>query len=208
MITLAMETSTERGSVAVGDHGNVLFSGQFIAGRGHGSELFSCLRRALEVAPRCDRIVVGLGPGSYSGVRIAIAAVTGLEFALGAEVVGIPSILAFDTDAQKYIAIGDARRATFYFAVVENGGCSAGPMLLDEAELKNSIASQAGVSVLASAPIPAVPELQIHFPSAERLLRLAEAGKGICSRGNLEPIYLRDPHITQPRKRVPVQPDP
>ena len=129
MTTHAIETSTARGSVAILDDGRVIFSERFAADRSLGSTLFPCLQRAREAAPRFDRIAIGLGPGSYSGVRIAIAAAIGLELAGAANLLGIPSILALETDVPKYIAIGDARRASFYFAVVENGECTAGPML-------------------------------------------------------------------------------
>ena len=200
MITLAIETSTEHGSVAVSEDGRTIFLERFAADRTLGSELFTCLQRAGEAAPNYDQIIVGLGPGSYSGVRIAIAAAIGLELAKGAKVLGIPSILAFETDAQKYLTIGDARRASFYFAMIDNGECITGPMLLDDAGLKAAIASHPGLPVFATAPVEGIADLEICFPSAERLARLAEQGRGISARGNLEPIYLRDPHITQARK--------
>lgn len=200
MITLAIETSTANGSVALLENGRTLFLERFTADRGHGSGLFTSLERARDAAPRSDQIVVGLGPGSYSGVRIAIAATIGLEFASKARVLGMPSILAMETGAKKYLSIGDARRASFYFALVEDDECTAGPTLLDEGELKAAIESHSGLPVFASAPINGIPNLEICFPSAERLARLAEVGRGICSRDNLEPIYLRDPHITQPKK--------
>src|SRR5947209_2188686 len=82
MITLALETSTATGSVALLENGRALFSERFGASRGHGSELFVSLERARSLVSRCDQIVVGLGPGSYAGVRIAIAAAIGLAFGL------------------------------------------------------------------------------------------------------------------------------
>ncbi len=201
MTTLAIETSTPLGSVVLLENGRTIFSEKFTAARGHSAELFASLERARSLITRCDRIVVGLGPGSYSGARIAIAATIGLEFGLAGEVLGIPSILAFDTTAREYIAIGDARRHSFYFARIADDECAEGPLLLDAAELENKISSHAGLPVFSSAAIDGFPNLEICSPSAERLARLAELGRGISARGNLEPIYLRDPHITQPRAR-------
>jgi len=198
VITLAIETSTASGSIALTEDGRVLFSEGFTADRGHGGGLFTSLERAREAAPRWDQIVIGLGPGSYSGVRIAIAAAIGLEFATGAKLIGIPSILALETHAEKYLSVGDARRASFYFAVVGNGECISGPSLLDEAALKAAMEAHPGLPVLASARIESIPDIEICFPAAERLALLAEQGRGIISRDNLEPIYLRDPHITRP----------
>ena len=202
MITLAMETSTVRGSVAISEDGRVIFSERFAADRSLGSTLFPCLQRAVVTLgeKHIDRIAVGLGPGSYSGVRIAIAAAVGLELTGGAEALGIPSILALETDAEKYLTTGDARRASFYFAEIDRGKCLTGPLLLDAEQLKAAIDTRAGLPVYGTEPMDAAPALEICFPSAERLARLAEAGLGIVARGDLEPIYLRDPHITQARE--------
>ena len=84
--------------------------------------------------------------------------------------------------------------------MIDDGECVTGPMLLDETGLKAAITAHPTLPVLASAPIDIVTNLEICFPSAERLARLAERGRGISARDNLEPIYLRDPHITQPKK--------
>jgi tRNA threonylcarbamoyladenosine biosynthesis protein TsaB len=200
VITLAIETSTTHGSVALCEDGRTIFFERFAADRALGTHLFPCLQRAGEAAPRYDRIAVGLGPGSYSGVRIAIAAAIGLELSRGAKVLGIPSILALETNAEKYLTIGDARRASFYFALIENGGCTTGPMLLDETQLKAALASHPALPVFAAEPVEGIPHLEICFPSAERLALLAEQCRGIIARDNLEPIYLRDPHITQAKK--------
>ena len=85
MITLALETSTPRGGVAVFQDGELVFSESFTADRSHSSGLFAVIERALAGKERPGQIVVGLGPGSYAGVRIAIAAGIGISVATGAE---------------------------------------------------------------------------------------------------------------------------
>ncbi len=199
MITLAIETSTIRGSVVALGESEIVFSERFTADRSHSSELFTILERALAVVRHCDQIVIGLGPGSYSGVRIAISAAVGLQFGLRAPLVGIPSIIAMATDALSYHAIGDARRETFYHARVSDGVCIEEPSLLTAVELTAKL-DGGTLPVFSSDPIAEVPTVQTAFPCAEKLARLAERGCGIVSRGDLEPIYLRDPHITQPRR--------
>ena len=69
-------------------------------------------------------IVVGLGPGSYAGVRIAIATAIGLKAAANARLVGLPSICAIDQS--EYLFVGDARRNSFFFAHVVRGCCRGG----------------------------------------------------------------------------------
>ncbi|MDD5350878.1 MAG: tRNA (adenosine(37)-N6)-threonylcarbamoyltransferase complex dimerization subunit type 1 TsaB [Chthoniobacteraceae bacterium] len=203
MITLAIETSSHQGSVALlSGGGRLLFDASCGAGRSHSSQLFGVLEEALRAVPEGERlgqIAVGLGPGSYAGVRIAISAATGLAIATDAPLVGVPSIVALEEG--EYAALGDARRETFSFARVRDGECVEGPLLLNAAELAEKVAA-CGVPVFASeeiaAPLP-VP-VQLRYPSAQRLARLAAEGRAIAARGNLEPLYLREPHITQPKK--------
>ena len=93
MITLAIDTSTTRGGVALLSGGILQMEENFVADRSHSASLFSVLERARALIPgqHLDQVAIGLGPGSYAGVRIAIAAAIGFEFGLGARLVGIPS---------------------------------------------------------------------------------------------------------------------
>lgn len=200
MNTLALECSTPRGSVAARSGGEQVFSERFTAERGHSSALFAVLERALETLGKCDQVVVGLGPGSYSGVRIAIAAAMGLEIGLDCALVGIPSIAAIETEEKSYLAAGDARRQQFFVARVDGGIVTDGPVLLPLSDLERRVASAGSLPVFSSAPVAGLPLLRIGFPSAEVLARLGEQRVGIAAIGCLEPIYLREPHITQPRE--------
>src|SRR6185369_737378 len=141
MTILALETSTSRGSVALWREGALVLDEVFTADRSHSSALFPILERARVLAPRIDAIAVGLGPGSYAGVRIAIAAGLGLAMADGARLLGLASVAALETPALRYAAIGDARRETFYFSLVEGGVCVEGPLLLEERALGERLAS-------------------------------------------------------------------
>ena len=201
--TLAIETSTHQGSVALLHQGEIIFSESCGAGRSHSSLLFAVLERALKAVPqgaRIDQIAVGLGPGSYAGVRIAIAAATGYAIATGTELVGLPSIAALSDG--EYIALGDARRASYYYARVRDGECLEGPTLFSAEEWTQKMAG-CTLPILASEEIAGIepaPAIQLVYPSAERLARLAARGCSITARGDLEPIYLREPHITMPKK--------
>src|SRR3954469_21764984 len=100
MSILALETSTMHGSVAVlGDDGAVRFEHRFVADRTHSSALFAALERARAEAGDWTQIVVGLGPGSYAGVRIAISAALGLAMTTGAELLGVPSVATLEVPA-------------------------------------------------------------------------------------------------------------
>ena len=199
MITLALDTSTNRGSVTVLDGDRILLDEIFTADRSHTSALFPILEKARSLAPRVDVIAVGLGPGSYAGVRIAIAAALGMSMSNGAQLAGIASVAALESAAPRYIAIGDARRETFYFTRVENGVCLEGPLLLPADALRSRLAEFADGPVLATEPLALFPQAKVALPLSLTLARLAAEGRGIIARENLEPLYLREPHITLPR---------
>lgn len=201
MTILSIDTSTPHGSVALLVDGELRLDEIFTADRSHSASLFVVLENARALADRVDLVAVGLGPGSFAGVRIAIAAAIGLELSLGAKVVGIPSVAALETAEPTYVVVGDARRETFYFTRVEEGVCVEGPLLATEAELRGLLMTWAALPVFATVELPEVPSARIALPSAAILARLAAEGRGIVATGDLEPIYLREPHITQPKAR-------
>jgi tRNA threonylcarbamoyladenosine biosynthesis protein TsaB len=191
---LAIDTSTARGSVALLVNGRLVLDEVFTADRSHSSALFPIVERAKAAAPKVGMIAVGLGPGSYAGVRIAIATAIGLGLATDAELVGIPSVAALEAGAVDYLAVGDARRETYYYTRVMDGVCVEGPLLVDEAGLRGRVSG--GLPVFAGAPLAIVPRAVVALPRASRLALLAAAGRGIAMRDDLEPLYLREPHIT------------
>jgi tRNA threonylcarbamoyl adenosine modification protein YeaZ len=216
MTLLAIDTSTQRGSVSLLEtppdptrasaESTLLFEEHFLADRSHSASLFAALEKARTRARGIDQVAVGLGPGSYAGIRIAIGAALGFELGLGSTLLGLPSVAALETDSVEYLAIGDARRDTFYFTRVRAGLCVEGPLLATETELGTRLESLPNLPVFACEVLPAFPKATVALPCARRLAQLAARNTGIVQRGNLEPIYLREAYITLP-KNQPVQPD-
>jgi tRNA A37 threonylcarbamoyladenosine modification protein TsaB len=132
-------------------------------------------------------------------VRIAIGAALGFELGLGSDLLGLPSVAALETESAEYLAIGDARRDTFYFTRVRDGVCLEGPLLASETELTQRLEALPDLPVFACELLPAFPRATLALPCARRLARLAARDAGIVQRGNLEPIYLRDAYITLPK---------
>lgn len=204
---LGLDCSTARGSVALADAtGPLLWQVAIPAGRGHGGQLFGVLARALGEVRAADgklsRIVVGLGPGSYSGVRQAVAAAVGLAAATGASLLGASSAVALSVPVLPaiYRAVSDARRGTFYHTAVRAGVCIQGPELLPDANaLAERLAEHPEWPVFAvesALPDGLLSDAPIVFPDACELLRLPENSYRLPP---LEPIYLRPVSITLPR---------
>ena len=94
----------------------------FTSERSHNSQIFAPLEEALMSCNHAPSLnVVGTGPGSYTGIRIGIAAGLGLSMALKAPIIGIPSICCAESTDQNslYHVIGDARRESWYVASVD-----------------------------------------------------------------------------------------
>jgi tRNA threonylcarbamoyladenosine biosynthesis protein TsaB len=196
MKTLAFELSSSHGSIALVEAGEELFQRGFPNDRKHSGAFFENVQLCLQRFGALGEIVVGLGPGSYAGVRIAIATALGVRTAVGAKLVGLPSICALDVEARDYCVIGDARRQSFFFARVSNGRLIEAPILMSAPELEARI-KEATVPTYASELVPQFPLAKLAYPAARKLTEIGRAE--IDDTRSLEPIYLREPHITVPK---------
>lgn len=216
--TLVIETSTPRASLATIGPGGHLEQRGFTSDRSHNAVLFSPLQELLDARDGVEisLVLVGSGPGSYSGTRVGIAAAQGVAIACGCPAVAVPSILAVPSaqGGAPCMAIGDARRGSFWTARMENSRLLAGPELTDANGLEAIVAGAiaGGLSVISfEAPgrFPLVPALReqvrLEFPNAERLWQAWRATSPETRERWLaespQPIYLRPPHITPAIRR-------
>lgn len=201
MKILALELSSACGSIAWRDD-NFEWARDWANDRKNSGDFFQHLVEVQEQFGRPDRIVVGLGPGSYAGTRIAISAAIGLQLAWKAELVGLSSLCAIECDGPEYAVIGDARRQSFFLAEVRNRIMSAPPALQSEAELRAALdALRARMPIFAVEPLPQFDGVTLRQPSARLLVRLAREPNRAFVLPPLEPMYLREPHITTPKPK-------
>lgn len=124
MIVLAIDTAGVDCSAAVydGDAHRLLGEATEMIGRGHAEKLMATIDAALDAAKidlsAVERIAVTIGPGSFTGIRVGVAAARGLALSLGIEAVGIStlSILAHMVPNQgmPVLAAMDAKRGEIY----------------------------------------------------------------------------------------------
>ncbi len=232
MKILALELSSGQGSLALFDSGertrprvrrsapsptDLLFDREWPNDRKNSGPFFEHLTEVRKQFGKTDTIIVGLGPGSYAGTRIAISAAIGLSYGGTGSVpsndkgrhggrpsirlIGFPSICAIDCDKKEYCVIGDARRQTFFFAAIRDNNLIEGPDLMTEGELREKLDKlERTMRIFTTEKLPQFERPELRFPSAKVLASLVgEAGRNF-SQPPLEPMYLREPHITIPKK--------
>ena len=165
---LAIDTSTSRTSVAIIEADTILFSGFLAGATAHGPSLPALVQEALAVS-EVDEVVVGMGPGPFTGLRVGIAFAQSFALAREIPVRGVCSLdaIAAQINKEDFIVTVDARRKEVYWARYAAGVRVGDPAVNFPADVSG-------------APIHA--DL---FPNMQALVKLP---------GNItEPIYLRRP---------------
>ena len=165
---LAIDTSTSRTSVAIIEDSKVLYNGFRDGATAHGPSLPALVQEALAVSD-VDEVVVGMGPGPFTGLRVGIAFAQSFALARGISVRGVCSLdaIAAQVNEKDFIVTVDARRKEVYWARYKDGVRVGEPAVSFPADV-------------AGAPIYA--DL---FPDMKALVALT---------GNIiEPMYLRRP---------------
>jgi tRNA threonylcarbamoyladenosine biosynthesis protein TsaB len=210
---LAIETSTRRGSVAIADDGNVLGALFHEELNAHAERVLGLIEELLASAGwargSLDRVAVGVGPGSFTGLRVGIALAQGIALGLGRPILGVGSLRAMasalpTSDARARIAVLDARRSELFVAAYAPNGDellapNAIPIAEVEATLKAALAGRAAVLVGEGATLlggafalERGPELDLpHAAAVARLGTLLDPKSS-----SAEPMYVRGPGAT------------
>lgn len=98
MAVLVIDTATETLAVAVGKENQVVASAAYRVPRGHSVLLQPVIKELLDHAnlkmESLRAIAVGIGPGSYTGVRIGVSTAKAMAAALGVELIMVPTLLS------------------------------------------------------------------------------------------------------------------
>ena len=220
MTILALEFSSGQRSVAVvrrraGDASFVV-SEVVETGAGGTTRAFAMIQSALHEAQlereQIEVLAVGLGPGSYTGIRVALSIAQGWQLAGGVKLLGISSAECVAAQAQAEKISGrvnvviDAQRNEFYLAAYEisaDGWREIEPLrILTRADVE----SRAGAKGIPIGPeVPRwFPNGRMVFPRAAMLGQLALNRNDFVAGDKLEPIYLRETNFMKapPSRRI------
>jgi tRNA threonylcarbamoyladenosine biosynthesis protein TsaB len=195
-VILAIDTSTAACTAALLDaSGSCVAAADELIGRGHSERLVPMLDELL-VGRRAEQILVGVGPGSFTGIRVGIAAAHGLAIAWGCELHGMSSValLAAGGNAAAQVAAAvDGGHGELF--VQQFDGSSLTPSI----ELMNLPPSEAAASISAELVVGPGAEVLVEargwgtaqkvWPSACNALRLPKALRELPPK----PFYARAP---------------
>jgi tRNA threonylcarbamoyladenosine biosynthesis protein TsaB len=206
MTILALEFSSPQRSVAVLSANGIV---EAIEADGRNTAAFGMIEKVLAGAKiereEIDAIVVGLGPGSYTGIRAAISIAQGWQLARATKLLGISSVEAIAAQAQAEKIFGrvkvavDAQRGEFYVATFEisaHGGQEIEPLRI--APL-TEVQSPAGANEILIGPevMKWFPDGRTIFPRAAGLVALAARRNDFNAAEKLEPVYLRETNFVK-----------
>jgi len=214
MKILAFEFSSPQRSVAACD-GAVAVGEAIDTAPGNTMKPLALTAQALHQAglerEQIEWIALGLGPGSYTGIRVAIALAQGWQLGRGVKLLGVSSAECVAAQAQaegltgKVAVAIDAQRGEFYLAGYEisaGGRREVSPLRLATlAEVQAR--EQAGELLIGPEVTRWFPRGQIVFPRAALLAQLAKGRSDFVAGEKLEPIYLRETtFVKAPTSRV------
>lgn len=174
-ISLAIDTATSRTIVGILDGDKVLFESFHEGATEHGFAITELVVKALTVCPKPDQVVVGMGPGPFTGLRVGITFARSFAMARDIPVIGVCSLDAIAIDKNDYTVAIDARRKEIYWATYRDGQRVVGPEVSKPAEVIDFIIDQ--------------------YPDLKKLVALS------TSQNVSEPMYLRRPDAVPTAER-------
>ena len=174
-ISLAIDTATSRTIVGIVDGDKVLFESFHEGATEHGFAITELVAKALAVCPKPDQVVVGMGPGPFTGLRVGITFAHTFALAREIPVIGVCSLDAISVAKSEYTVAIDARRKEIYWASYKDSKRIVGPEVSKPADVEGFIIDQ--------------------YPDLKKLTALS------ASQNITEPMYLRRPDAVPTAER-------
>jgi tRNA threonylcarbamoyl adenosine modification protein YeaZ len=193
---LAFDTSTAACTAALFDgSGTCIAQADEVIGRGHAERLVPMIAELMQ-GRSASHIVVGIGPGSFTGIRVAIAAAHGLGIGWGSTLYGMSSLALLAADAATSGEIAAAVTGGHGELFVQQFDAAT---LTPRSDIRNAAPAQAAALIDAQLVVGSGArqlvesrgwgEAQERFPSAANVLRLADSLRSLPPK----PVYARAP---------------
>jgi tRNA threonylcarbamoyl adenosine modification protein YeaZ len=173
-ISLAIDTATSRTTVGVVENGVVVFEAFHEGATDHGTAISQLVARALKSTKLVDQVVIGMGPGPFTGLRVGITFAQSFALARSIPWIGVCSLDAIRIDStteklgtDEYTVAIDARRKQMYWASYKNGVRVLGPSVDKPEDIAIYVTNV--------------------YPDVRKLVELSS------TQNVREPIYLRSP---------------
>ena len=166
-VSLVIDTATSRTIVGIVRDREILWQSFHDGATDHGNAVADLVKKALTAGVNPDRVVVGMGPGPFTGLRVGIAFARAFAAARSLPVIGICSLDAIVVNEYEYTVAIDARRKEIYWARYKDGIRVEGPAVNFPADVDGYIIDL--------------------FPDIARLVELS------ADNNYTEPFYLRRP---------------
>jgi len=220
---LGIETSSARGSVALIDGSVSICSLEHERANAHGESILPLIEEALAQAgwnrSQLDRIAVGSGPGSFTGLRVGIAIAQGLSEGLELPLVGVPSLFAMALAVPAEhpgcrCALVDARKGELFAAAYDADGRERMEvrLLASVSELTPLLQELGDPLFLGNGAATLPAPMRVYRSAATDLPHArwtAAAGIGSAPMPSVRPLYVRDAGAVMPRlPQNPLKPAP
>jgi len=198
MLTLALDTATALLSIAVGQNGAVLALETSAERRGQSEDLLPMVQKVCATAgvdlEAVGRIVAITGPGSFTGLRIGLAAAKGLAFGLNIPLIGISAFRAAQFAVPEATGVVlESWRDELY---VQFG--QAEPEMLTAAEIAQRLQP---TTILTGDAAAKVVGAQVRPMPPLAIAALGMANEAAQNPEPIAPYYVRPPDISQPKAK-------
>ena len=174
-ISLVIDTATSRTIVGLVDGEKILFDSYSEGATDHGRAVSELVAQALAGNLLPEQVIVGMGPGPFTGLRVGIAFARTFALAREIPIIGVCSLDAIEINQSEYTVAIDARRKEIYWAKYRDGVRIDGPAVNKPEEVSDFIIDS--------------------YPSVAGIVRAAQ------TQNHTEPFYLRRPDAVPTAER-------
>ena len=153
-------------------------------------EVYKALKLTKTDPKKIDKVIVTIGPGSYTGIRIALTIAKVYCSSLNIPLVGVSTLRAMCGNKGRKIALMDARSNRAYIGIYDGGEKVIEDAVLPIDEIKTLLENYKGYKLVGDTHLLGIESNEINF--VENLYEIGKSEEGVVDCGNVNPVYLKD----------------